>query len=137
VDPKGRPYDEKDWVVKFAGEEKDGKYTTNKWVGDVPDGGWFPLQNPDGTKREDGRHPFIMTTHGHGQIFGPGLADGPFPEHYEPIECPVEKNMFSSQMVNPTAVVTAPRPTPMPPVTRDSPLWEPLTGYPNIGRSAS
>jgi formate dehydrogenase major subunit len=105
VDPKGRPYDEKDWVVRFAGEEKDGKYTTSKWEGDIPDGPWYPLQNPDGTKREDGRHPFIMTTHGHGQIFGPGLADGPFPEHYEPIECPVEKNMFSAQMVNPTAVV--------------------------------
>ncbi len=61
---------------------------------------------------ESGRHPadgyqtsVIMRKHGHGQIFGPGRADGPFPEHYEPLECPVEKNYLSSVMVNPTAVV--------------------------------
>ncbi len=107
VDLKGRPWDEKDWVVKFAGDEKDGKYTTSKWVGDIPDGGWYPMENPDGSKREDAKYPFIMQKEGFGQIFGPGLADGPFPEHYEPIECPVEKNVFSSQMVNPTAVVYA------------------------------
>jgi formate dehydrogenase major subunit len=105
VDPKGQPWDKKDWVVKFAGDVKDGKYVSQKWIGDVPDGGWYPLENPDGSKRDDARHPFIMRKHGHAQIFGPGLADGPFPEHYEPLECPIEKNMFSSQMMNPTAVV--------------------------------
>ncbi len=105
VDPKGRPWDKKDWVIKFAGNEKDGKYVSKKWIGDVPDGGWYPLENPDGSKRDDAKHPFIMRKHGHAQIFGPGRNDGPFPEHYEPLECPVEKNFFSSQMVNPTAVV--------------------------------
>jgi formate dehydrogenase major subunit len=34
----------------------------------------------------------------------PGRADGPFPEHYEPIECPVGKNPFSSSIDQPTAV---------------------------------
>ena len=105
VDPKGRPWDKKDWVIKFAGDEKDGKYVSKKWLGDVPDGGWYPLENPDGSKRKDAKHPFIMRKHGHGQIFGPGRNDGPFSEHYEPLECPVEKNYFSSQMVSPTAVV--------------------------------
>jgi formate dehydrogenase major subunit len=105
VDPKGQPWDKKDWVIKFAGDVKDGKYVSQKWIGDVPDGGWYPLENPDGSKRDDARHPFIMRKHGHAQIFGPGLADGPFPEHYEPLECPVEKNLFSSRMINPTAVV--------------------------------
>jgi formate dehydrogenase major subunit len=105
VDLKGQPWDEKDWVVKFAGDVKDGKYASRKWIGDVPDGGWYPLENPDGSKRDDARHPFIMRKHGLAQIFGPGLADGPFPEHYEPLECPVQKNRFSSQKVNPTAVV--------------------------------
>ncbi len=105
VDPKGQPWDEKDWVIRFEGEAKDGKYVSKKWTGDVPDGGWYPMENPDGSKREDSKHPFIMRKHGHGQIFGPGRADGPFPEHYEPLECPVEKNFMSSQMVNPTAVV--------------------------------
>lgn len=105
VNAKGEPWNKDKWVVKFAGEQKDGKWTTNKWEGDVPDGGAFPLENPDGTKREDGKNPFIMQKDGYGQIYGPGLADGPFPEHYEPLECPVEKNYLSPQMVNPTAVV--------------------------------
>ncbi|MBF0241044.1 MAG: formate dehydrogenase, partial [Desulfamplus sp.] len=105
VNPKGEPWNKDKWVVKFAGEQKDGKWTTNKWEGDVPDGGAFPLENPDGTKRDDGKNPFIMQKDGYGQIYGPGLADGPFPEHYEPLECPVEKNYLSGQLVNPTAIV--------------------------------
>ena len=105
VDPKGRPWDKDQWVIKFAGDTKDGKYVSKKWLGDVPDGGWYPLENPDGSKRADSKYPFIMQKHGHGQIFGPGRADGPFPEHYEPLECPVEKNFLNPQRVNPTAVV--------------------------------
>ncbi len=105
VNLKGQPYDEKRWVVKFDGEIKDGKYTTSKWTGDVPDGGWYVLQNPDGTARSDGKLAFIMQKEGYAQIFGPGLADGPLPEHYEPLECPVEKNFMSSQRMNPTAPV--------------------------------
>lgn len=105
VDLKGRPWDKKDWVIKFVGDEKDGKYVSKKWIGDVPDGGWYPLENPDGSKRKDSKEPFIMRKNGYGQIFGPGRADGPFPEHYEPLECPVEKNFFSDQRVDPTAVV--------------------------------
>jgi formate dehydrogenase major subunit len=31
------------------------------------------------------------------------MAEGPFPEHYEPLECPIEKNLMSSQKFNPTA----------------------------------
>ena len=105
VDLKGQPWDENDWVIRYEGKVEDGKYVSGKWVGDVPDGGWFPMKNPDGSRRSDSRYPFIMRKHGHGQIFGPGRADGPFPEHYEPLECPVEKNYLSSIMVNPTAVV--------------------------------
>jgi formate dehydrogenase major subunit len=95
VDPQGQPNDPKDWVVKWEG---------GKWVGDVPDGAWPPLgsiQTPDAKSR----WPFIMTRHGFAQIFGAGLKDGPFPEHYEPLECPVEKNYMNPQRVNPTAPV--------------------------------
>ena len=105
VDLKGQPWDKEHWVVKFEGKVKDGKYVSKKWVGDVPDGGWYPLQNPDGSVRGDAKHPFIMRKHGHGQIFGPGRADGPFPEHYEPLECPIEKNLMNAQRMNPTAPV--------------------------------
>jgi formate dehydrogenase major subunit len=95
VDLQGQPNDPKDWVVKWEG---------GKWVGDVPDGGWPPpgsMQNPD----PKARWPFIMTRHGFAQIFGAGLKDGPVPEHYEPLECPVEKNYMNPQRVNPTAPV--------------------------------
>jgi formate dehydrogenase major subunit len=97
-DPKGRPYNADRWVVKWDAEGK-------KWVGDVPDGPWPPLQNPDGSQREDGRYAFIMTKEGHAQIYGPGLKDGPFPEHYEPLECPIEKNLVNGQRMNPVAPV--------------------------------
>ncbi len=104
VDLKGQPWDQEQWVIKFVGEQEDGKWTTKKWIGDVPDGGWYPMENPDGSKRSDSRYPFIMRKYGHGQIYGPGRADGPFPEHYEPLECPVSKNLLSAQLTNPTAV---------------------------------
>lgn len=85
VDPDtGQPWDKKDPVIVWNGA---------KWVGDVPDG----VSPPGG-----GRRPFIMKPHGVGSIFGPGRADGPFPEHYEPLECPVDKNLLSPQMTNPT-----------------------------------
>jgi len=73
----------------------------------VPDGGWFPMMNPDGSRRDDSKYPFIMQTHGFGALFGPGRNDGPFPEHYEPIECPVEKNLMSKQLTNPVAATYA------------------------------
>ena len=105
VDLKGKPWDLKNWVIKFAGDSKEGKYVSKKWQGDVPDGGWYPMQNPDGSMREDSKYAFIMRKHGHGQIFGPGRADGPFPEHYEPLECPIEKNIMNKQRINPTAPI--------------------------------
>jgi len=103
VDLQGNPWDKEHPVIQFKGEVKDGKYVSKKWVGDVPDGGWYPMQNPDGSMRKDTKYPFIMKPEGHAHIFGPGRADGPFPEHYEPMECPVEKNLFSGQLVNPAA----------------------------------
>jgi len=84
VDPiYGKPWDKEHPVIMWNG---------SKWVGDVPDGVAAP---------GSGRPPFIMKPHGVGSIFGPGLAEGPFPEHYEPLECPVEKNLMSPQYTNP------------------------------------
>jgi formate dehydrogenase major subunit len=45
-----------------------------------------------------------MRKHGHGQLFGPGRADGPLPEYYEPLECPVKEHPFSKTLHNPTAL---------------------------------
>ena len=83
VDPKGNPWDPKRAVIKWEGE---------KWTGDVPDGAGNPGK---------GRPPFIMKPDGVASLYGPGLADGPFSEHYEPLECPVEKNLMSPQKNNP------------------------------------
>ncbi len=86
VDPQGKPFNPELPVILW----EDGK-----WIGDIPDGPAPPMA------MEKGTYPFIMHTEGHGQIFGPGRVDGPFPEHYEPAETPVAKNPFSSQMNNP------------------------------------
>ncbi len=87
VDLQGKPFAPNKPVIEWNPE-------TKKWVGDVPDGGWAP-----GTK-----YAFIMRKHGFGQIFGPGRADGPFPEYYEPLECPVKEHPFSKTLHNPTAL---------------------------------
>lgn len=89
VDLNGNPWDPKRAVIKWDA-------VAGKWIGDVPDGGWPPLATGKG------KLPFIMKPDGVASIFGPGLAEGPFPEHYEPLECPIEKNPLSSQMINPT-----------------------------------
>lgn len=100
VDLKGNPWNPKKPVIQWVVE--DGK---GKWTGDVPDGGWPPLQNADGTANDKGKLPFIMKPAGVASIFGNGTKDGPFPEHYEPLECPVEKNPLSAQLINPVAAV--------------------------------
>jgi formate dehydrogenase major subunit len=95
VDLLGQPRDPKDWVIRWA----DGK-----WAGDVPDGPWPPLESLQAPNAK-GRWPFIMNRHGFAAMFGPGLKDGPFPEHYEALECPVEANLLNPQRVNPVAVI--------------------------------
>jgi formate dehydrogenase major subunit len=45
-----------------------------------------------------------MQAGGLGRIFGPGRADGPLPEYYEPLECPVINHPFSKKLHNPTAL---------------------------------
>jgi len=91
VDLNGKPWSPNKNILEY----KDGK-----WIGDVPDGGWPPMSDKEKTKR-----PFIMKPDGVGSVFGPGRVDGPFPEHYEPLECPVPKNLMSSQRMNPVAPV--------------------------------
>jgi formate dehydrogenase major subunit len=82
VNGEGKPWNARRPVIAWNG---------SKWQGDVPDG-----PAPPG-----GTYPFIMLPEGHARIFGLGMAEGPFPEHYEPLEGPVEKNVLSSQRINP------------------------------------
>jgi len=97
VDPDGKPWDPKRAVIKWDAVKEDPvSKKPGMWVGDVPDGPAPPMAT------EKGKLPFIMMTNGVGGLFGPGLADGPFPEHYEALECPLEENMLSKQRINPT-----------------------------------
>ena len=87
VDLEGQPYNPNKALLAW----KDGK-----WVGDVPDGPWPPMAD-----QEKGKYPFIMKVDGVASLFGPGPNEGPFPEHYEPLEGPMAKNPMSSQLNSP------------------------------------
>src|SRR5512133_1965184 len=73
-DPSGKPWDAKRKLIAWTG---------TKWAGnDVPD------MRPD-AKPEENVSPFIMNPEGVGRLFGVDrMPDGPFPEHYEPVESP-------------------------------------------------
>jgi formate dehydrogenase major subunit len=92
VDLNGKPLNPKKTVIAWNALSK-------KWEGDVPDGPWPPMSE------EGGKNPFIMTSEGYGRLFAAGLADGPLPEHYEPIESPVS-NMMTRQQTNPAVSVS-------------------------------
>lgn len=83
ADAEGKP-----WKPSAPGIQWNG----SKWVGDVPD---FPATEPP----SKGRGAFIMTGEGRGRLFAPrGLtADGPFPEHYEPTESPIDNPLSGIQ----------------------------------------
>ena len=68
-----------------------------KWVGnDVPD---FKADS----KPSEHMGPFIMNPEGVGRLFVPlvPMADGPFPEYYEPIESPIANPLHPNQSTNP------------------------------------
>ncbi len=91
-DPSGKPWDasrRQVWWNEGAG----------RWVGnDVPD------FKPD-SKPADHMGPFIMNPEGAARLFGPLTAfhDGPFPEHYEPIESPIANPLHPERSNNPVA----------------------------------
>jgi len=89
-DPSGKPWDatrKQVWWNEGA----------QSWMGnDVPD--FKADSNP-----KDHMGPFIMNPEGVGRVFAPlgAFADGPFPEHYEPIESPVQNALHPKQSNNP------------------------------------
>jgi formate dehydrogenase major subunit len=117
VDETGRSWDPKRVLVKWVEDVDPATKQPKldpvtqkplfKWTGDVIDGGGPPLKYPSGPDagkdNPDAKLPFIMKPAGVASIFGnASLADGPFPEHYEPLECPVQENPMSKQRINPT-----------------------------------
>jgi formate dehydrogenase major subunit len=89
-DPAGSPWDPERRQVWW-------NEATQKWIGnDVPD---FKADSPP----DEHMGPFIMNADGVGRLFAPLalFADGPFPEHYEPIESPVQNLFHPKQSTNP------------------------------------
>jgi formate dehydrogenase major subunit len=91
-DPEGKPYDPETPLFEWTGSE---------WLSnDVPDFG-NKLTQPDGTVTETkppNTTAFIMYPEGAARLFSlGGLKDGPFPEHYEPYETPLDSNLISCQ----------------------------------------
>jgi len=89
-DVSGKPWDASRKQVWWNEAQK-------KWLGnDVPD---FKADSAP----KDHMGPFIMNPEGVGRLFVPlgGLADGPFPEFYEPIESPTENLLHPKQQNNP------------------------------------
>ena len=81
ADPSGKPWDAKRAILKWTGD----KYVSN----DVPD---YVVAN----KPDDGVGPFIMNPEGVARFFSVGaLNEGPFPEHYEPMESPLAVNLLN------------------------------------------
>jgi formate dehydrogenase-N alpha subunit len=89
-DPAGKPWDPARKLISWNGE---------KWVGaDVPD---FKID----ASPESGMSPFIMNPEGTGRLFSVDkLVDGPFPEHYEPMESPIGTNPLHPKVISSPAV---------------------------------
>jgi len=87
ADKDGNPWDATRAGIKWNGE---------KWVGDVPD------IKPDSKPGEFGA--FIMNAEGVARLFAPSLNDGPFPEHYEAAEAPVDNLLHPKVSGNPVAI---------------------------------
>ena len=94
-----------------SGRASSGTRRPSQWIGDVPD---YPA-TADPT-RPNAPLPFIMTGEGVGRLFSNGVADGPFPEHYEPVESPIDNPLHPTVSTTPVAFLydeAAGRPQPV------------------------
>jgi formate dehydrogenase major subunit len=117
--PDGTPWSEKKKLIWWDAnadsgtKDADGNPILGKWVGyDVPD--FAPTKRPDakanpagvGLAAQAGTDPFIMKADGKGWLFAPkGMAEGPLPEHYEPVESPVANPLHPKTQINPVVKV--------------------------------
>jgi len=93
ADPAGKAWNPQKPIIEWNGTQ---------WAGiDVPDYG--PTVKP-----ADSVGPFIMNAEGLGRLFARDtMAEGPFPEHYEPFESPSENLLHPKVQTNPAARIFA------------------------------
>jgi len=93
ADPGGNPWNEDKALVKWDG---------TKWINnDVPDFAWKDAETGEMVPPDvSAANPYIMLNFGKGQLWALGLNEGPFPEHYEPVESLFANEMNGSQ-INP------------------------------------
>ena len=84
ADADGKPWDPQRAGIAWNGRE---------WIGDVPDYG--PTTPPDAAGA------FIMNEEGVARLYSTHLADGPLPEHYEPVESPTTNSLHEQVPINP------------------------------------
>jgi formate dehydrogenase major subunit len=89
ADLAGKPWDPTRPGIRWNG---------TAWVGDVPD--YPPNMDPADPAAW---LPFIMNGEGTGRLFSSSMADGPFPEHYEPVESPIENPLHAANSASPVA----------------------------------
>lgn len=89
ADAEGRPWDPRRPGIVWSG---------TRWVGDVPD-------YPATAAPSQGLGAFIMAEEGVARLFTRSMVDGPFPEHYEPLESPVPNVLHPTVPTDPVAPV--------------------------------
>jgi len=88
LDRNGKPWDATRAPIRWSEQ-------LGRWVGDAPD---YKADSPP-----DKLSSFVMLPEGVAKFFAAELAEGPFPEHYEPAESPVENALHPNVSFNPAA----------------------------------
>jgi formate dehydrogenase major subunit len=88
ADADGKPWDASRAPLRWSGTQ---------WTGDVPD------YKADAPPAQFGS--FIMLPEGVAKLFAADFVEGPFPEHYEPVESPVDNILHPGVGANPAAKI--------------------------------
>jgi formate dehydrogenase major subunit len=88
VDATGKPWDATRAPLRWNG---------SSWSGDIPD------YRADAAPEDFGA--FIMLAEGVAKLYAVDFAEGPFPEHYEPVESPSENALHPNVRANPVAKI--------------------------------
>jgi formate dehydrogenase major subunit len=96
VDAQGQPWNAQKALVRWDG---------TKWVrNDVPDFKWIdPATKTEVPPAESLKAPYLMLPEGKARLFVPKGAtrEGPYPVHYEALECPFINPVYPNQQGNP------------------------------------